>query len=204
MLTEGQSRDGIQLLAVDTQKGTACFDNCGKKQTIRISSAPETSVTHIVPTAESGRKFAAALRATLSNDPYPDVPAGSMVTAGGVANGFDGIRAIQAGPNANINLDDNTSSANSPGSSVVSNIGSSANPVSGMGGDSSANSTTIINSGDHLKNSWRYRNSQELEAARIRDAAAVRSGVAEPYPLTPLTPVGTPANLVSSQQVYFR
>ena len=45
--------------------------------------------------------------------------------------------------------------------------------------------------------------SKEFEQLRIQTADAVRSGVNEPIPLTPLTPAGTPAELIGPDQAWF-
>jgi len=63
-------------------------------------------------------------------------------------------------------------------------------------------SSTSIQTGKQ-SDSWWYTGAQEMEAARLATAAAVRRGEAEPFPLTPLTPVGTPAELISAEQRYF-
>lgn len=53
------------------------------------------------------------------------------------------------------------------------------------------------------QNTWWYRGSQQMEAARVATAAAVQRGELPAYPLTPLTPSGTPAVLIGSDQLYF-
>ena len=45
--------------------------------------------------------------------------------------------------------------------------------------------------------------SKNIEASRIATAALVESGQADPYPLTPYTPPGTPAALIGPGQLYF-
>ena len=47
------------------------------------------------------------------------------------------------------------------------------------------------------------RASKEFEQLRIQTADAVLSGVDEPLPLTPLTPAGTPAELIGPDQAWF-
>jgi hypothetical protein len=50
---------------------------------------------------------------------------------------------------------------------------------------------------------WWLAGSKLTEQARLRSAADVQAGLADPQPLTPLTPPGTPANLIGPDQAYF-
>ena len=73
---------------------------------------------------------------------------------------------------------------------------SSATAVAAGGPDSFSPATST-------QNSWWYRGSQQMEAARVATAAVVGRGELPAYPLTPLTPPGTPAVLIGSDQLYF-
>ncbi len=50
---------------------------------------------------------------------------------------------------------------------------------------------------------WWVVGSKTVEEARTRSADDVARGKAEPQPLTPLTPPGTPAYLIGSDQLFF-
>ena len=50
---------------------------------------------------------------------------------------------------------------------------------------------------------WWVIGSRNVEASRVATAALVESGQADPYPLTPFTPPGTPASLIGAGQLYF-
>jgi hypothetical protein len=47
------------------------------------------------------------------------------------------------------------------------------------------------------------RASKDFELLRTQTADAVRSGVDEPIPLTPLTPADTPAELIGPDKAWF-
>lgn len=88
--------------------------------------------------------------------------------------------------------------------------GPSTIPVSGLSGQSGtpAGDTDSQNSGsaapaDPPSEPWWVVGSRNMEAARIATAELVESGQADPYPLTPLTPPGTPAALIGPGQLYF-
>jgi hypothetical protein len=62
---------------------------------------------------------------------------------------------------------------------------------------------TMQNSGGSNYEPWQTVAARNMEAARTATADLVARGGMQPYPLTPLTPAGTPANLVGEGQLYF-
>ena len=72
----------------------------------------------------------------------------------------------------------------------------------GTANTGTANTGTADPGTQEVEPFW-VRASQEFEQLRIQTADAVRSGVDEPIPLTPLTPAGTPAELIGPDQAWF-
>ncbi len=190
MLTEGESRDGVKLLEVDLKNGVARFDNHGKIQWVRISSAPDMPVA--AETNPGGKR--AALPA-LSGSGYSPAKAMSLPDTGEavIANGADGYRVLRNGqsPPASNPSSPQPDNANTPDNSWN-------NDAAAASSGSSAK-TTGVNQLD----SWDYSNAKVIEAARKRDSVSILAGLQDPYPLTPLTPPGTAAQLISDQKLYF-
>ena len=95
--------------------------------------------------------------------------------------------------------------AGEPGSfSAANGIDATAQAAEKAGADFSTGRTSQpVSKQDATQNTWWYRGSQQMEAARVATAAAVQRGELPAYPLTPLTPPGTPAVLIGSDQLYF-
>jgi len=188
MLTEGQSRNGITLLSVDTKSNLARFDNHGTLQVLKICPTPE--VIAISANSPNRRPAAAApppsagTSKTVSRTSTPDNPLNAPV--GAFNPGYPGVAA--RGGN---------SSAVSGGAPPDGTTGANT----GNGAATGIPSTSDSSSGD--KASWWYTGSQEIEQARLATAAAVRNGDLPAYPLTPLTPSGTPPELIGPEQAFF-
>jgi hypothetical protein len=98
-----------------------------------------------------------------------------------------------------------------PAEYAIAGLGNSGNSQSGSSGSnpSSAGASGSQSSGVSSSTSgaapepWWAVASRNVEAARIATASLVSSGQAEPFPLTPYTPPGTPANLIGDGQLYF-
>jgi hypothetical protein len=131
--------------------------------------------------------------------PTPDLvtAASATITAGQKSfSGASSATAVAAGGPDSF----------SPATSAASSF-SAANGIDAAaqtGADASAGQTDKpVSKKDATQNTWWYRGSQQMEAARVATAAVVGRGELPAYPLTPLTPPGTPAVLIGSDQLYF-
>lgn len=191
LLSEGHQRDGVRLLDLDPATATARFDNRGTIQAIHISNAvlaPAATAT----VANGGQFSAEAVRARLNNEagslPADESAAGMAAgNLGSAGYAFGGGAAAAPAPNPT------TGGSDAAGTQIGTPDVGSPSSTSGLGSKQD----------EAWKKSWQYRDAQNVEAARARDAAAIMAGIAEPYPLTPLTPPGTPAQLVSADTLYF-
>ena len=93
----------------------------------------------------------------------------------------------------------------SPPGSASNNSDTSGNNASAANdsgtGTSAATSGIIDNAtqGYH----WWVKEAQRIEQARQATAQQVMDGTAQPFPMTPFTPPGTPAQLVGPNKMYF-
>ena len=194
LLGEGQSDGEIELLSVDERAGKIKINNHGVVQTVTLSKPPASSNAPVatvsgaalaIAAVDNSRQLPAAdilLLATDSNAApaaMPAAPAGYAASGGTVNSG-------------------NSHSGNSQGGSASGNgtpsAGDSGPQASGGSGDSASKPAW---------EPWWVIGSKSMEAARIATADMVNSGQAEPWPLTPYTPPGTPANLIGPDQLYF-
>lgn len=177
MLAEGESRLGIRLVSVDIRLATATFDNQGVRQQISICATPNL----VTPEAAVESQPAAGSAAG-------DLAISSTSSSSAVARPVEQAGLFQNG--------------------MLVGPGSRQPQAEATPGSAPSDSATASNSGNSNQtgkqsDAWWYTGAQEMEAARLATAAAVRRGEAEPFPLTPLTPAGTPAELISAEQRYF-
>jgi hypothetical protein len=185
ILAEGQRAGEIEVLSVDMKAAAATINNHGIVQLITICKTPSLAWTGV--TAASG--------AFIAN------------------NNFSGID-----PNRTTDQAPGSESQNSVGGQINFQSGNSDAPANPRPGSSVNNGTTTDNSGlgnvasndssDSNKNvpkqdPWWVTGSKGVEQARIQSRDMVLSGQADPQPLTPLTPAGTPANLIGEGQLFF-
>jgi hypothetical protein len=201
MLVEGQSRGGVKLLSVDTKNAVAKFDNHGTLQVVRICSTPELTVV-------------AALK-NQAGAPSPAHPAAAMAKAPGQAPTAGSSSAGAEGFNPGflpIAVSSRNSSTASGGGATGATAGTAVTDTTTVGttvtGIETANGSTAGTpaTSDPLswaKSTWWYTGSQDVEQARAETADAVHSGALPPYPLTPLTPPGTPPELIGPGQAFF-
>jgi hypothetical protein len=181
LLAEGQTDGEIQLLSVDERAGKIKINNHGVVQTVALSKPPATSsqpaagaAPNATPSALAGDNPRQSPATTLAPAAFEN---NSMPVATPVAPA--GFYAGAAGGSSG------SSPGNSPGdSSSQTSGGSSSTPKP-------------------EPEPWWVIGSKSMEAARIATANLVNSGQAEPWPLTPFTPPGTPANLIGPEQLYF-
>lgn len=185
LLGEGQSDGEIELLSVDERAGEIKIINHGVVQTVALSKPPASS-----------------------NAPAAAAPGVAPAVAA-----VDNSRQLPAADILLLATDNNAAPAAMPaapaGYAAAGGAGGSGNS---QGGSSSGNGTPSAGdsgSGDSDSASkpawepWWVIGSKSMEAARIATADMVNSGQAEPWPLTPFTPPGTPANLIGPDQLYF-
>ena len=178
ILLEGQRDGDIELLAVDMKKDTIIVNNHGVIQTITICKTQVLPMIENTVTANGGNNAAANNNSKFSSNP-------NQTFSQEFQNGNSQPTAFQSGYQAGSANPQNSSS---PGNGVT------ANNDQNSGG---ANSSTP------QIDPWWVRGSKMVEQSRVQSADAVANGTASPLPLTPLTPPGTPANLIGSEQMFF-
>jgi hypothetical protein len=187
MLAVGQSEDEIKLVSVDVPSATARFNNHGVLQEVAICKAPSSANVTPASAITAPETDAARMRPAgnfARPQPVMESPDDSPFVRGMAGRNGTGARAAaNSGTPAN---NDNNSVANEP---------SGANSSPGA----SADAQFALANGDP----WWLAGSKLTEQARINSAADVRAGLADPQPLTPLTPPGTPAGLIGSDRAFF-
>jgi hypothetical protein len=179
-LSEGQESGGIELVSVDLKNATIKVNNHGVPQTIEITQA------QLAPYAAD------------------DVPADFDFSN---AKSYSEIvvwqnRMLDA-QSQNGNGQIGSSSGYGIGSGNAGNSGNSSAPNNGTSANNSSDAGNSNDSSAPKMDPWWVRGSKAVEAARIQSAQAVMNGQADPQPLTPLTPPGTPAALIGSDQLFF-
>jgi hypothetical protein len=177
-LAEGQSANGIQLLSVNFKLESVTIDNHGHVQNIHICSTPvllaAASLGNTGPNAKS-TSTTSTKRGT-GADSSTDNPGTNGEVVSNVA--FTGLRG--GGTVLKPNEKNPTSSS----------------PASGNGSDS--------NPTDSHQYVWWYAEAQKIEKTRLETAQRVMAGEWPPEPLTPLTPPGTPAQLIGANSVFMK
>jgi hypothetical protein len=169
---------------VDDRAGVIKIKNHGVVQTVALAKPPAPSGT---PAAAS----AAAPIAAAANNPQ-------SVSAEGIPqSAMENTPATSAAPVAPAGYA--VAFAGSSGNSQSSSSGST--PSDGSSGSQSSGGSSSTTKA--ASEQWWVVASKNLEAARAATAGLVDSGQAEPFPLTPFTPPGTPGNLIGPGQLYF-
>ena len=205
-LSEGERADGLELLAVDMRASKIKINNHGIIQTIALCSPPNLS-TLVTVGALAGRVNGVNVPG------YQGIPTTGAFTAdrGTISGattgqltppGFAGGGGI---PGSYANNNPGTGQQN------AANSGSQNNDGSGMQNNDSPASPNdpATSSGDTAVASaqkpepYAIRAARDFEQIRLQTANAVLSGAADPLPLTPLTPPGTPLALIGPGQAWF-
>ena len=188
MLAEGEARYGIQLLAVDTKLNSVIISHQGMKQTMPICKTPV-----LLAGAASGAGGNAAVKIGANN---LTTSSSAGQTAGNEVRSEDGQPArsgFAAGANGgSAGASGNNSDTSGNGASGANDSGSST-----ITGSASANDNATQ---DYH---WWAKEAQKIEQARQTTAQQVMDGTLPPFPLTPFTPPGTPAQLVGPNKIYF-
>lgn len=182
MLAEGQRDDQLQieLLAVDMNTCNATIKNHGIVQVIALTKP----LSVLALAVEAAKERAAASRARRAERPMnqPDnLPSENR-------NNFSNNPAALRGAAANNSQGSDSSNNSNP---------SENNPTS----DDSSFDGSSDNGSPQLYQYWR-KGAEEIEQARIATADRVRNGTWQPYPRTPLTPPGTPSELIGADSVF--
>jgi hypothetical protein len=190
MLAEGQARYGIRLLAVDARSGTVTINE--QRMYTRNISICKTPVLLAVTTSTTGVTAAAR--------PGGNAHSGAVAT--------DSVRS--AG--------DETPAANGQFIPAAFAVGTGSSPSTGSENGTSGNSdnttakannsdaSSSAGAGDNTTQShlyqWWIKEAEKIERARVETAQRVTAGEWPPYPLTPLTPPGTPAQLIGAGSLF--
>ena len=182
ILSEGQRDGDIELLSVDMKEDAITVNNHGVIQKITICKTAilpmiENKVAAnggINPTSNGNSKFSSNQNQT---------PAPEFQNANGQPGAFQSGYQVGAA---------NSKTASSVGNNTTGND----NQNSDGSNPAAENSSAPVDP-------WWIRGSKMVEQSRVQSADAVANGTASPLPLTPLTPPGTPANLIGSEQMFF-
>lgn len=172
MLAEGQSRYGIQLVSVHARSNAVTIRNDHLTQVISICQTPDLPMSR----------------------PGPVDFSGSADTSNPAARRNDQAYAMNG--NAPASQPGSYGGAAS-GASTSPDAGADPNSVSDSNGANGSSSS----SGGHVYQWW-VKEAQKIENARQETAQRVLAGEWEPYPLTPLTPAGTPAALIGEKSLF--
>jgi len=207
VLVEGQSCGGIKLLSVDVKNSVAKFDNHGTLQFLRICSTPELTMASAAsrnqtataslarPAAMAGTPVQASTAANSSKETVEGFNSGFATVAASAASGKDSSSKNSSTDSGNTSTDTTTSTGTITRKEAATGM-DTANGSAKETSSLSASSSSEINS-------WWYTGSQDIEQARLETEDAVRQGILPAYPLTPLTPRGTPPELIGAGQAFF-
>ena len=210
MLAEGETRYGIQLLAVDARLNAVKIRNHGLVQTIPICQTPELVWSAIKASAAgvsglttaSGRQNNRPVQAEVSLE---EANANPLMSVAGVSLAAGSPRSINNGSSSNGSSSNGSSSNGSSSNGGSNNEGSNNDGSNNDGTPSTADAGnsngSTFESQDH-RYQWWIQEAQKIEQARIETAQRVLAGEWQPYPLTPLTPSGTSPQLIGPSSVF--
>jgi hypothetical protein len=192
MLAEGETRYGIQLLAVDARLNAVKIRDHGLVQTIPICQTPELVWSAIKASAAgvsglttaSGRQNNRPVQAGVSLE---EANANPLMPVVGVSLAAGSPRSINNGGSSNGGS--NNDGSNNDGTPSTADAGSD-------------NSNGFTSAPQDHRYQWWIQEAQKIEQARIETAQRVLAGEWQPYPLTPLTPSGTSPQLIGPSGVF--
>jgi hypothetical protein len=186
-LSEGERNGDVELLAVDVKAGTIKVIDQGIVQVITICKAPA-----LLAISNKAMGSDASVESSGDRNNYGTASVASTAKSGNESQGeMPSPAAGQPASAGNAVKSASDSNGNSPG-----NTGDRANDSSSSNASDTAASAT-------QDNPWWMKEAQKIEQARQETAQRVMDGKWQPYPLTPLTPPGTPSQLISSASEYF-
>jgi hypothetical protein len=172
-LAEGRRAGGIELLSVDMTTGKIKVNNHGIVQTVSMCQPPDLSIS-VAAGGNGGNNSVGSKNLEMSSSGGMQMPPDLEAAGAGQNSGTEY-------PEGNVNGLPPAAPSND---TVPGNDPGNANPVAKGGGYSLAAA-------------------REFEQLRLQTAAAVYDGTAEPIPLTPLTPPGTPPALIGPDRAWF-
>jgi hypothetical protein len=190
-LAEGETRYGIQLLAVDARLNAVKIRNHGLVQTIPICQTPEI-VWSGTPVNATGKP---RLMATAPQNNRPVQTGDSPDEANTIAPSAD-FAAVAGVPGfaAAAGMHGSVNSGNTPPTA------GDGTPSTTDAASENSNDSTSTSQGHRYQ--WWIQEAQKIEQARIETAERVMAGEWQPYPLTPLTPPGTSPELIGPSSAF--
>jgi hypothetical protein len=201
VLTGGEPRFGIRLLAVDASRHSVQIENGGELQTLRLHGAPDVVADEAAMEAamaaasapeHDGNKKADGLAAKAVNTALiPGNPGWGTLPPNPPP-----VRSAAAGSSPTV-------SSGPPATSAYISTDPSMTSSIQTGGDApnTVAPATAVSTGGSAANpteqAW-YQASVDIENERITTEQDVLDGEMTPLPRTPLTPPGTPANLIDN------
>jgi hypothetical protein len=185
-LSPGETKNGIKLIAIDAVANLVQIEYAGQRESLRICRAPDLTASSTV-----GSRW----------------PAGQPLTDLLLTNNDDVIDPNQPG-NPGFGTIPPLAGAAAAQAKKSSTDAGGLNPVAdnaaAQGGNSPAdgngpNPAEQLKS--HANEDW-YQDALSIEQSRQSTMQDVLSGQMTPLPLTPLTPAGTPANLISHDGLF--
>lgn len=216
ILSAGESRFGIKVIAVDVPGHRAIIEQSGGTQIVRLCPAPELTIPQALAAgggvpSSNGDGLSAEEQSQVEHflNENEDVqriregnPAaqisyvGAPIPSAGASGSAPGNSS--AGPSDGSSSAGNTGTGGAPDSNSTSNVsGSGSSPGSSPGGDSGSPGTVE----DYTQQYW-YKESLAIERNRLATANDVLYNGMDALPRTPLTPTDTPAALIGSD-TYF-
>jgi hypothetical protein len=193
-LAEGQSANGIQLLSVNYKLESVTIDNHGHVQNIHICTTPV-----LLAAANLGNT---GPKAKSTNTKSTKAGAGADSSADNPAISGDAVSKVDAtglrGGGTSANPNEKSPNSSSPSSSLIAGKDNSTTSSPVSGDDYNSNPT------DSHPYVWWYDEAQKIENTRLETAQRVLAGEWAPEPLTPLTPSGTPAQLIGTNSVFLK
>jgi hypothetical protein len=196
-LAEGETKSGIKLLTVDAAAGRVEIEDQYGRKFLRLAVAPNLVSCFTASSAGTANEFPGQMLNGSVVTNADDLAQQYEIMAGNPGWGTIPISNFPAKTTqtAAANADGSTSAGGNTGASSGAKsgdatAGTNPNVAGGSGGTSPA--TTSANPSTE---EW-YIEASRIEEERIVTTADVLSGNSEPWPRTPLTPPGTPANLV--------
>jgi hypothetical protein len=203
-LTEGGSRYGVRLVAVDFAHRRAEIEQAGETQYLRLCTAPDAALG-LDPAGKPGwlrgRRLSPQELSQLGRFLNEDAEAQQIKSGTPVVNPVNYGAPYPASAKSDAapgSAADASSSGSASGSSTGSSMVTSSSSPSGAatGSDAAASAAT-----DYTKQYW-YVASLGIERNRIATASQVLSGAMSALPRTPLTPANTPADLVGAETFF--
>jgi len=182
MLAEGQRAGEVELLSLDMKAGAATINNHGVIQVVTICKAPTLAWSGESAGDGGQNNFQNGTASQTTESQSQNAPGGQVTSQAGYQSG-------QANSQPGSSASDGTAANNTASNNADSN--------------SSSGSSSTSNASAPKTDPWWITGSRAVEAARRQTADLVSSGQADPQPLTPLTPPGTPAYLIGSDQLFF-